>query len=252
MVDYEKAFELVMEEYGVLDELAEHIRSASIYNRAELERSARCACFSCGKIFDSAEISDWCDEEGTTAVCPHCYSDGIVAESSGIPFDSNFMAACQKASRMRDDELSDLRSMRHICVIHRPRRSAWVRGVEKPDDASSDNAVVVFNGELGSGIYTFSDGEDGFWIEMESFGARTRIRYGLRGTRGETEYARDGVPYVLHVPLCDAEEEWEFAISHCPIDAGETFGGGIAWGFGSTRVNAESLGEHSRYFRGLD
>lgn len=252
MIDYEKAFELVMEEYGVLDELGEHIRSASVFNRAELDRSARCACFSCGEIIDSAEISDWCDEEGTTAVCPHCHSDGVVAESSGIPFDANFMAACQKALRARDDELSESRSIRHVCVIHRPLHSVWMRGATKPEGGSSDDAVIVFDGELGPGIYTFLDGEAEFWIEMEAFGARTRIRYGPKGIRGETEYVRDGVPYEIHVPLCDAEEGWGFVISRCSINAGKAFGSGIAWGAENTRVIAESLGEHSRYFHDLD
>lgn len=56
-----------------------------------------CGCFSCVKIFDPEEVSEWlidnnaCDKYGT-AVCPYCGCDSIIGESSGYPITIEFLS----------------------------------------------------------------------------------------------------------------------------------------------------------------
>jgi NAD-dependent SIR2 family protein deacetylase len=52
-------------------------------HRAEIESSANCGCFYCGKMFSPAEITDWL-ENGQTAQCPKCGIDSVLGSSSGL------------------------------------------------------------------------------------------------------------------------------------------------------------------------
>ena len=59
------------------------IHAHSIRHRDEIERSNRCGCFYCERIFSPGEIKDWVDEseqfpEGCTALCPHCGIDSVL------------------------------------------------------------------------------------------------------------------------------------------------------------------------------
>lgn len=66
--------------------------SFSAGNRAALRQDARCGCFSCGKVFDPAQIRDWlCDSRGETAICPYCGGDSILGESAGCPLTPEFL-----------------------------------------------------------------------------------------------------------------------------------------------------------------
>lgn len=48
--------------------------ACSSANRAYLEKSNKCGCFYCLKIFNSKEIKEGCDN-GKTAICPYCDID---------------------------------------------------------------------------------------------------------------------------------------------------------------------------------
>ena len=66
-----------------------------------LKKDKVCGCFSCLKIFSPSEIQEWiisnndCDRLGT-AVCPFCYVDSIIGESSGFPITKEFLRAMNK------------------------------------------------------------------------------------------------------------------------------------------------------------
>ena len=56
----------------------------SMNHRAQIEASAVCGCFRCGKTFSPAVIEDWVDD-GQTALCPKCGIDSVIGDASGIP-----------------------------------------------------------------------------------------------------------------------------------------------------------------------
>lgn len=61
-------------------------------NRTDLEASDKCGCFSCGRVFVPTEINEWVDGD-TTAVCPHCHVDAVIASNKGFPLDEEFLMA---------------------------------------------------------------------------------------------------------------------------------------------------------------
>jgi hypothetical protein len=50
-------------------------------HRAELEASARCACYFCFRAFAASEIKAWIDAD-TTALCPGCGVDAVLGAST--------------------------------------------------------------------------------------------------------------------------------------------------------------------------
>jgi hypothetical protein len=71
-------------------------------NREELYRSERCGCFFCCQIFTPQEIESWVggiwienDQEGPTALCPHCGIDAVIGSASGFPITRNFLELMQ-------------------------------------------------------------------------------------------------------------------------------------------------------------
>ena len=60
-------------------------------NRKMLEVPQKCGCFSCLKIFDSREITEWILDGDETAVCPYCEIDSVIGESSGYPITEEFL-----------------------------------------------------------------------------------------------------------------------------------------------------------------
>ena len=53
----------------------------SIDHEQQIRASAQCGCFYCLEIFPSSNIQDWTDN-GTTAICPHCGIDAVIAETN--------------------------------------------------------------------------------------------------------------------------------------------------------------------------
>lgn len=216
MIDYKAAFEAVMTEYGVFEELCEHIEQECSCNRPQLERSESCICFSCGREFKVSEIIEWCDDD-MTAICPHCAVDKVVAATSGIPQHPDFLAAFQMLYRRDSDGQLPFRSNeRYVLIAHHPLRSSF----GFVDEFEPDIANVVYYGVLEPGWHHYSDGDlpTGFWIYFQTYGDRTRVLYGLEGMLGVSEYLRDGVLHKVAVPICDAMESWDFVISRHPID----------------------------------
>lgn len=60
-------------------------------NRAEVECSALCGCFSCAAVFPSSVISRW-NDRGRTALCPKCGVDAVIGAASGYPITPEFLA----------------------------------------------------------------------------------------------------------------------------------------------------------------
>jgi len=68
----------------------EKISRHSIYNRGALENDNLCGCYYCLAIFSPREIDDWADEDDT-ALCPRCWVDAVIGESSGYPITREFL-----------------------------------------------------------------------------------------------------------------------------------------------------------------
>jgi len=53
----------------------------SIWNRRDIEASQMAGCFQCLKAFPANEVVDWCDQDGTTALCPYCGIDSVMPDA---------------------------------------------------------------------------------------------------------------------------------------------------------------------------
>ena len=73
--------------------LEAHIHSAR--HRDEIERSQQCGCFNCCLVFDAKEIVDYIDG-GETALCPHCGTDSVIGDASGIALTPQFLQAMSR------------------------------------------------------------------------------------------------------------------------------------------------------------
>jgi len=65
-------------------------------HRAELERGRSCGCFHCCSIFPASQILEWIDdddvdEQGQTALCPHCGIDAVIGDQSGFLLSRDFL-----------------------------------------------------------------------------------------------------------------------------------------------------------------
>lgn len=59
-------------------------------HRAELDGSAKCACFFCFRTFATADITAWIDKN-QTALCPRCGIDAVLGTGSGHTLDDRFL-----------------------------------------------------------------------------------------------------------------------------------------------------------------
>lgn len=60
-------------------------------HREKLILDERCGCFYCLTIFNPKEISEWVEDIKGTAICPYCWVDAIIGESSGYPITKEFL-----------------------------------------------------------------------------------------------------------------------------------------------------------------
>ncbi len=67
----------------------------SARNRQEIEKSVRCGCFSCGRIFDASEVEDYIDNE-ETALCPYCDIDAVVGDTGGFVLSQELLKEMKK------------------------------------------------------------------------------------------------------------------------------------------------------------
>jgi len=80
--------------YGTVDAEISDIKNAWLYgtfHKDELLNDKACGCFYCLKIYSPKDIIEWCDEDGDTALCPHCGIDSVIGESSGYPITREFL-----------------------------------------------------------------------------------------------------------------------------------------------------------------
>ncbi len=77
--------------------LLRRAHKCSIRNKEQVEKSDKCGCFSCGKIFHPSEIMDYFeDDESPTAICPYCHIDSVIGNASGFPVTPEFMKKMKK------------------------------------------------------------------------------------------------------------------------------------------------------------
>ncbi len=62
----------------------------SLRNMKALRKDSRCGCYFCQSIFSPKEIEEWIDGEDT-AICPYCWVDSVIGESSGYPITEDFL-----------------------------------------------------------------------------------------------------------------------------------------------------------------
>ena len=62
------------------EELFKYAHRLSIYNKPSIMKSKICGCFYCGKIYPATSIRSFIDN-GTTALCPHCGIDSVIADA---------------------------------------------------------------------------------------------------------------------------------------------------------------------------
>ncbi len=136
MVDYEKAFNALMLDCGLVCVLDDAVEAAAFRNREDVERARMCRCFSCGAAVDPAEVRDWADG-GETAICPECRVDMVVPDVAGIPLDADFVAAFAMA---RDDAGMELLF---------GSAPSWVAGAEPASLVVSCKAPVCYHGPNG-------------------------------------------------------------------------------------------------------
>lgn len=78
----------------------EYAHRHSSGHRAEVMRSASCACFHCMAVFAPDEIREWVDEGqgggGRSALCPRCGIDAVIGSASNVPLDSKFLARMRR------------------------------------------------------------------------------------------------------------------------------------------------------------
>lgn len=55
---------------------------AGIHNRSDLEKSMKCGCYHCLRIFEPKDIRMWVDTKKDTALCPHCGIDAVVGDAA--------------------------------------------------------------------------------------------------------------------------------------------------------------------------
>lgn len=73
----------------------------SVKNKKQLEKSNKCGCFGCIKIFSPTEVTEFIAGEDT-AVCPYCGTDSVIGDYSGFDVTEEFM------KEMNDDRFGEI------------------------------------------------------------------------------------------------------------------------------------------------
>lgn len=71
----------------------------SIRHYEEIQRSIKCGCFHCCRIFEAEEVRQWVEETdgGVTGLCPFCGIDSIIGDASGYPIVKGFLRKMERA-----------------------------------------------------------------------------------------------------------------------------------------------------------
>lgn len=62
----------------------------TIHNHDEVQASEVCYCICCKTKFPASEVADYVDGR-STALCPHCDTDAVIGDASGITLDEEFL-----------------------------------------------------------------------------------------------------------------------------------------------------------------
>ncbi len=60
-------------------------------NKAQIQQSKMCGCFSCKSIFPASEAKFSKSGEDETAWCPYCGIDAVIGDAAGIPLTKDFL-----------------------------------------------------------------------------------------------------------------------------------------------------------------
>lgn len=60
-------------------------------NLERLKKAKKCGCYYCCRVFEPAEIREFCSD--TTAICPYCGVDSVVGDNEGVPITEDFLRA---------------------------------------------------------------------------------------------------------------------------------------------------------------
>ena len=68
----------------------EKLHALSFENEELVKKANTCGCFYCGRIFNSSEVINWCeDANARTAICPYCNNDSVLQESNDGSYELN-------------------------------------------------------------------------------------------------------------------------------------------------------------------
>lgn len=76
--------------------LLKKAHDSSLKNKEQIEKSEKCGCFFCGKIFSSTEIISYISTDEPTAECPYCFTDSLIGDASGFPITPQFLRNMRK------------------------------------------------------------------------------------------------------------------------------------------------------------
>lgn len=77
------------------NELLEKACELSFKNREMVEKSAKCGCYNCCKIYDAKLVWEYVDD-GETALCPMCYIDSVLPDTCGVKLDGEMLKKLQE------------------------------------------------------------------------------------------------------------------------------------------------------------
>ncbi len=69
---------------------------AATSNREQIERSEKCGCYFCCRIFPASEVTSYVSAEEPTAECPYCLTDSVIPDAAGLPLTVDFLEAMRK------------------------------------------------------------------------------------------------------------------------------------------------------------
>lgn len=80
-----------------IEEIYLEAHAASDDNKKQLDNSKICACFCCGRVFETKIINwgDMAEDEHGTGICPFCGTDALLGDASGFPITPEFILKMQ-------------------------------------------------------------------------------------------------------------------------------------------------------------
>ena len=78
------------------DRIYKQAHDGSIRNKELLQKSEKCGCFNCGRIFLPSEITDYVSDKEPTALCPYCHIDSVIGDAVGVTITPKFLKAMNK------------------------------------------------------------------------------------------------------------------------------------------------------------